>query len=255
MRLILASSQSFQSETCTFTRAVIRMCMTTKHVSEAVELQENFLKHLSLRSSEHSIWAKQLVATYRSTGDSERILRLQLDCWERYRKGIGPGSEVAMDWARSIVSEYQLRGNDQEAIKFHQRVRSLLDPRTAQYVAWSRQSIRMHQRANQHLEALTVTEEVWRHLQPESKGYRAWTAQLSELYESAGRPEDAIAVYLAAWTAISGRLARSPNDGAWKYLARGAGFALARVYRKHQRLDDASLLEAKCSGLDSAITS
>jgi hypothetical protein len=247
--LILESSRLLYSETRTFIRAVIRMYMTAQLFPEAIELQGKVLKRLRARSPEHSPWAKQLVATYRSTGYSDRILPLQLDCWERYRKINGPGSEVALDWARSIVCEYQLNGDDQEAIKFHQRVRTLLQPQTAQYVAWSRQLIRMHQRANQHGEALLVTEEVWRHLQPGSKWYRPWTTQLSELYEAAGRPEDAIAVYLAAWTAISGRLARHPNDVVWKYQAKGAGLTLARVYRKYQRLDDASLLEAKCSGL------
>jgi tetratricopeptide (TPR) repeat protein len=232
-----------------FARAIVRTYTAAELIPEAIELQKKTLKSISPRTHEHSIWAKELVAAYQRTGQSELVLQVQLDCWELYRRTVGPGTNVTLSWARSIVNEHQLRGDNQEAIKFHQRVRGSLDPRTPQYIAWSRQLIRMHQRSNQTAEAVAVTEEVWRHLQPDSKGYRAWTGDLGQLYDSAGRPDDAIAVYLAAWTAINNRLARSPNDATWKYHARGAGIALASAYRKHQRFDDATSLEAKCHEL------
>jgi hypothetical protein len=247
--IVLAASQPLYSEQRTLARAVIRTYTAVKLSQEAIELEETILRHLNPRLPEHSVWAKQLINTYRNNGHDQRTLCLQLDCWELYKSVVGSGSEVALDWARSIVRSYQLKGEDGKAIKFHQTIWSLLDPTTAQYVAWSRQLIQMHQKSNQPDEALVVTEEVCRHLRPDITGYRAWAAQLSEQYDTLGKPGDALAVIEAAWTGIAAHLARFPKDVAWRYRARGAGLMLAKAYRRHQRTEDANALEAKCKDL------
>ncbi|KAF1834925.1 hypothetical protein BDW02DRAFT_579234 [Decorospora gaudefroyi] len=209
--IVLAASQPIYADQRALARAVIRTYTAAKLSQEATELEETILRHLNPRLPAHSVWAKQLINTYRSSGHAQKTLCLQLECWELYKTVVGSGSEVALDWARSIVRGYQLKGEDGEAIKFHQTVRSLLDPTTAQYVAWSRQLIQMHQKYNQPGEALVVTEEVWRHLQPDTTGYRAWAVQLSEQHDALGKPDDALAVIEAAWTDIAAELARFPR--------------------------------------------
>ncbi|KAF2131198.1 hypothetical protein P153DRAFT_355953 [Dothidotthia symphoricarpi CBS 119687] len=246
MGLILASPQPLHTEHRIFARAVIRTYMAAKMPDEAIELEETILRHLAPRSPDHSIWAKQLLVTYQDTGHAEKILPLQLASWELYRQSVGSGSEVALDWARSITRGYQLKGEHEKAIEFHQTVWNCLDPTTQQYVAWSRQLIHWLQKSNQHGEALVVTEQVWHHLQPNARGYRPWAAQLADQYEAAGRPEMAVAVSEAVWAEVLACLTRFPNDASWKYQARGAGLKLARAYRLNQRGDEATALEAKC---------
>ncbi|KAH7079282.1 hypothetical protein BKA63DRAFT_262789 [Paraphoma chrysanthemicola] len=247
--ILLAKSRSLSPEQSALARAVIRTFTAAKLHQEAMELDETILQHLNPRQPDFSVWAKQLITTYQKNGHDEKIYPLQLQCWETCRTEAGPGSDSALDWARSIIRGYQLKGEDALAIEFQETVRALLDPRTPQYIAWSRQLIQMHQKSNQPAEALAVTQSVWRHLGPETKGYRPWTAQLSEQYDTLGRPNDALAVVEAAWTAIGTYLARYPNDIAWKYQARGAGLLLAKAYRRHQRIEEANALEAKCNAL------
>ncbi|KAH7078584.1 hypothetical protein FB567DRAFT_534238 [Paraphoma chrysanthemicola] len=249
IRIMLAKCKILVSEQSALARAVIRTYTTANLQEEALELDEAILQHLSPRQPDYSVWAKQLITTYQKTGHDDKILPLQLKCWETCKTCAGAASDYALDWARSIIRGYQLKGEDAQAIAFQETVRTLLDPRTPQYIAWSRQLIQMHQKSNQPAEALAVTQSVWRHLGPETKGYRPWTAQLSEQYDTLGRPDDALAVVEAAWTAIGVYLARFPNDIAWKYQARGAGLMLAKAYRRHQRIDEAIALEVKCKAL------
>jgi hypothetical protein len=108
----------------------------------------------------------------------------------------------------------------------------------------------MHQKFNQHTEALSVTEDTWRHLQPDSPGYRPWAAQLSKKYGAFGRPDDAVAVIEDVWKGVSAYSARFPNDAAWRYKSQEAKLMLSKVYRQHQRPDEANALEAKCKALE-----
>ena len=140
---------------------------------ETLSLQETVHGRLKPLSIEHSSWGKELVATLQHIGDPARVLRFQLTCWELYKEVAGSNSPVALDWARGIVREYQAQGKIDDALRFHQEVRMLLDPTTAPYIAWSRQLINMLQQHKQDAEALVATEQVWRHLNPETKGYRA----------------------------------------------------------------------------------
>jgi hypothetical protein len=229
-------------EARTFAWSAIRTYVSANLAQDALQFQESFLCRLDPRSPEHSVWAKELVAKYRTIKGPEQALQLQRSNWELYQTVLGPNSDITLDWARSIVSEHQSAGHHQEAILFHQQVRNSLDPTTAQYVAWSRQQIKMLQKANRNDEALLVTEDVWRHLHPDSAGYRAWTAQLSEQYEAAGRADAAVAVCEAAWTAIKTFLDRLPNDEARKYRAQGALLMLAKAYRRNNREEDAKSL-------------
>ena len=229
--------------------AAIRTYVAANLSQDALQFQESFLHRLDPRSPEHNLWAKELVARYRTVKGPEQALQLQRSNWELYQTALGPNSDITLDWARSIVSEHQSAGDRQEAILFHRQVRRSLDPTTAQYVAWSRQQIKMLQKLNQNDEALLVIEDVWRHLRPDSAGYRAWTAQLSEQYEAAGRADAAVAVCEAAWTAINTFLDRLPNDNAWKYHAHGAALMLAKAYRRNNRIEDAGSIEAMSESL------
>ncbi|KAF1966361.1 hypothetical protein BU23DRAFT_574087 [Bimuria novae-zelandiae CBS 107.79] len=236
-------------EARTFARAAIRTYVAANLAEDALQFQEAFLYRLDPRSSEHSLWTKELVPRYRALKGPEQALQLQRSHWELYQTTLGPNSDITLDWARSIVHEHQCAGDHQQAILFHQRVRNTLDPTTAQYVAWSRQQIQMLQKLNRTEEALLVTEDVWRNLQPDSAGYRAWTAQLSAQYEAVGRANAAVAVCEAAWTTIKTRLDRSPNDEAWKYHAHGTALMLAKAYRRNGRKEDALALEAIAKSL------
>ena len=249
IRIVLATSQPLRSEQRTLAKCVIRTYTAAKLPQEAMDVGEKVLQRLDPRSPEHTIWAKQLINTYRNRGQDEKVLLLQLDCWKLCRKLAGPGSHVALEWARSIIRDYELKGEHGKAIEFHRRVRGHLDPTTAQYVAWSRQLIQMHQRCNQHGEALVVMEEVWHHLRPDTTGYRAWARQLSEVYYALGRREDGLIIMEAVWTGIAAHSARFPNDMGWRYKARGAALMLAKSYRRHERTGDANALEAKCGVL------
>jgi hypothetical protein len=235
----------------TFARAIIRTYIAAEMYGESIALQEAVRQRLDPKQPEHSVWCKESVATFRKIGESERVLQLQQEFWEVYKTRVGPGSDVALDWARTIVKEFLGRGKDKEALQFHQKVRGELDTTTAPYIAWSRQLIHMLQRDKKDAEALAVTEEVWRHLSPETVGYRAWTKQVSDQYENMGLPEEAIVVCEASWTAATERLTRYPKDNAWKYAARGAGLALAKIYRRHGRHEMASSVEETCKELQS----
>ncbi|CAO2656506.1 Nn.00g053090.m01.CDS01 [Neocucurbitaria sp. VM-36] len=158
--LILKAAQPARQEARPFVKDVIRTYMDANMFQEALDLKKTYLQCLDPRSSQHNIWGKQTVSMYRNTGHSKLVLQLQLEIWELYRTVLGPGNEVTLDWARSMVYEYQLNKKDQEAIQFHQDVWNLLDPSTVQYVAWSRQLIRMHKKQKQDAEALFVTEGV-----------------------------------------------------------------------------------------------
>lgn len=241
---ILAKAVVPTREARTFARAAIKTYLAANLAQEALEFQESFLRRLDPRSSEHSSWAKELVVRYRAIKQPEEVLQLLRINWELYQTILGPNNQITLDWARSIVSEYQSLGDDSEAILFHEQVGDSLDPSTAQYVAWSRQHIQMLQRSGQNDRAILTTEKVWHTLQPHSTGYRAWTAQLSERYEAAGRPDAAVGVCEAAWASINTYLSRLPNEKHWKYHAHGAALMLAKVYRRNNRIEDADALEA-----------
>jgi hypothetical protein len=249
--LLMNSKESLTLPVRTFARAIVRTYVAAEMSGESIALQDAVRQRLDPKQPEHSYWCKESVATFRNIGELERVLQLQQEFWEIYKTRVGPGSDVALDWARTIVKELLGRGKDKEALQFHQKVRSELDPTTLPYIAWSRQLIHMLQRDKKDAEALVVTEEVWRHLNPEAAGYRAWTKQLSDQYEAMGRPKEAIAVCEASWTAATERLSRSPKSSAWKYAARGAGLALARIYRRHGRHEIASSVEEKCKAIES----
>ncbi|KAH8689266.1 hypothetical protein GQ44DRAFT_734401 [Phaeosphaeriaceae sp. PMI808] len=231
-------------EARTFARAAIRTYVAADLVEDALRFQEAFLHRLDHRLPEHSLWAKELVISYRAVKGPEQALQLQRSNWELYQTTLGPNSDITLDWARSIVREHQSAGDHHEAILFHQQIRISLDPTTAQYVAWSRQQIQMLHKLDRVEEALLVMEDVWRHLQPDSAGHRAWATQLSAQYEAVGRADAAVVVCEAAWTAIKLSLGRLPNDRTWKYHAHGAALMLAKVYRRNNRIEDAMALEA-----------
>jgi DNA-binding SARP family transcriptional activator len=230
----------------TLVRAVVKTYVNAKLSNEAVALQELVRLRLDPWDPEHSVLCKELVASYKKSGNEERALQLQIECWELYKTAIRPKSDVALDWARRVVKEYQLCGKDEEALEFHKRVRIELDPTTAPYIAWSRQLIHMLRRKKKTAEALTVTEEVWRHLDIDVTGYRAWTRQLSQLYEAMERPADAIAVCEACWTATTERLEQNPNNEILRYQTIGTGLLLAKVLKKYGRLEDAGDVEGRC---------
>jgi hypothetical protein len=246
-KMIIESKRDCTSEEMrTLVKAVVRTYMTAKLSNEAVTLQERVRIGLNPRKGEHSAWCKEIVATHKKAGNADRALQMQIECWEQYKTVVGPGSDVALDWARTIVMEYKLDGKEEEALQFHKRVRSGLDPTTAPYVAWSRQLIHMLQREKKAAEALTVTEEVWRHLNINVTGYRAWAYQLSEMYEAMERPEDAIAVCKACWTVMIERLEQAHSRDSMRYQARGAGLVLAKVLKKYGRLGEARGVEDRC---------
>jgi hypothetical protein len=112
----------------TLLKAVIRTYKTAKLPGEAMELEEFVLPQIHPRLVAHSgadtavmprhringrqknprllaysNWAKQLINTYSDNGHNQKALSLQLHCWELYKDEFGPESEVALDWARSIV--------------------------------------------------------------------------------------------------------------------------------------------------------
>jgi len=214
---------------------------------DALRFQEAFLHRLDHRLPEHSLWAKELVISYRAVQGPEQALRLQRSNCELYQTTLGPDSDITLDWARSVVRGYQSVGDHDEAILFHQQIRISLHSTTAHYIAWSRQQIQMLHKLDRVEEALLVMEDVWRHLQPDSAGYRAWAAQLSAQYETVGRADAAVAVCEAAWTTIKLSLDRFPNDRTWKYQAHRAALMLAKVYRRNNRIEDAMALEATSS--------
>ncbi|ORY08464.1 hypothetical protein BCR34DRAFT_666068 [Clohesyomyces aquaticus] len=239
MVVLLRTRPFFDDGPCAFAAAVSRTYMAAKMPDKAIELQETLFRRLVPRYPQHNRWAKQLVTAYAKTGHSDRVLPLQIKCWEEYSKVNGPRNEVTLYWAREAIREYKRQDQNQKAIEFHQRVRSTLDPKTDTYIAWSRQLIHMYQREKQHAAVLSVTEEVWRHMDPETTGYRAWMAQLGQIYVNMGRLEDSITVYEAAWEAIKQRLIEKPNDNHWKWEAKGAGRVLAKAYDRNQRQVDA----------------
>ncbi|KAF2204587.1 hypothetical protein GQ43DRAFT_437822 [Delitschia confertaspora ATCC 74209] len=246
--LIMKSPGQLSWEARAFARTAVRTYISAKLLQETIALQEAVRQRFHPWQAEHTLWSKDLIATHRNAGDDDRVLQLQISCWELYKTALGPDNDATLNWARAIVREYQRRGQEQEALAFHRKVRSMLDPRAAPSIAWSRQLIHMLQRQKKHAEALAITEDVWQHLNPESAGYRAWAGQLSEQYEAMGRPEDAIAVWEAAWIAITAQLTRKPNDNSWKYHARGAGLSLAKVYQRNRHLDEASAVLAQREG-------
>ena len=229
-------------------RAVVETYVHAKLSNEAVALQEWVRLRIGPTWPEHSVWCKELVASYKRYGNEERALQMQIECWELYKKAIQPESEKALYWARRVVKEYQLRGKEEQALEFHKRVRSELDSTTGSYAAWSRQLIHMLQQKNNAAEILTVTEEVWRNfdIDTDDTGYRAWSRQLSELYEAMERPGDAIAVCEACWTATTERLEQDPDEDILRYQTIGTGLILAEVLKKYGRLRDAGDVEDKC---------
>jgi hypothetical protein len=228
-------------------RAVVKTYVHAKLSNEAIALQEWVRLRLNPTWPEHSIWCKELVASYKRYGNEERALQMQIECWELYKTD-RPESEEALDWARRVVKEHQIRGNEEEALEFHKTVRSELDPTNASYAAWSRQLIHMLQRKNNAAEVVTVTEDVWRHLNIEidDTGYRFWARQLSQLYEAMERPEDAIAVCEACWKATTERLEQDPSEEILIYKTIGTGLILVEVLKKYERLQDAGDVEDKC---------
>jgi tetratricopeptide (TPR) repeat protein len=247
MSSILGSPRSFEFEVYGFARAAIRTHLAAGLNEDAVTIQERIRQRIEPRSPEHSRWSKELVASYKKMGYDERIIPLHLENWELYKNTMGPGADVTLEWARAAVGKYKEQGKNEDALQFWQTARRSLDPASTPYIAWSRYMMHMYKRQRQDSEALRVTEEVWRNIQPEVTGYRAWTAQLSDQYESAGRGDDAIAVCESAWRAIDERLKLQPISGEWKYQLRGACLMLAKVYRRHGRLEEADAVEARCS--------
>jgi hypothetical protein len=246
MGLILDLAWIPASDAYNFAKAVIRTYLAAGLIHDAIEIQELIRRRTHVLSRQHSRWSKELIVSYRKFGHEERILPLQLENWDSYKIATGPENEVTLEWARAAVCEYKNQGKDREALQFWQTVRSSLTPTCPPYIAWSRYMMHMYKRQKQDAEALTVVEEVWRNISPEVTGYRAWAAQLSEQYESAGRSDDAIAVCEAAWTAINERLMAQPHSRDWNYQTRGAGLLLSKVYRRHERCEEARAVEARC---------
>jgi tetratricopeptide (TPR) repeat protein len=246
MAAILNSPRDFEFEVYGFARTVFRTYAIAGLKQEIVDTRQRIRDRIDARSLQHSMWSKELVASYKKLGYKDRILPLHLETWELYKDAIGAESEVTLEWARAAVCIFKEQGRHEEALQFWQTVRCSLDPASARYIAWSRHMMHMYKRQNRNAEALTVTAEVWRNIQPEVTGYRAWTAQLSEQYEAAGRSNDAIAVCESAWTAINQRLEHEPNSDDWKFQLRGAGFMLANAYRRHGRVGEADAVEERC---------
>jgi hypothetical protein len=247
MAAILNSPRDFEFEVYGFARTAFRTYANAGLNQEIIDTRQRLLRRIDPRSLQHSIWSKELVASYKKLGYKDRILPLHLESWELYKDGIGPESEITLEWARAAMCIYKEQGRHEEALQFWQTVRCSLDPSSARYIAWSRYMMHMYKRQNRYAEALEVTAEVWRNIQPEVTGYRAWTAQLSEQYEAAGRSNDAIAVCESAWTAINQRLEREPNSNDWKYQLRGAGSMLANAYRRQGRDGEADAVEEQCT--------
>ncbi|KAF2138913.1 uncharacterized protein K452DRAFT_360682 [Aplosporella prunicola CBS 121167] len=238
--------QELSAAACGFARAVVRTYVADNRTRDALTVQETVRSRLDPHKPRHSIWSKEISASYRNAGDSEAVLRLHLESWELYVATLGPDSGVALDWARGAVYEYQQAGDGDAALQFHHRARNLLHPTTANYVAWSRQLIHMYQRQQMQAEALAVTEEVFQHLTPHDTGYRAWAAQLCEQYYVLGRNDMSILVCETTFAAISQCLQQHPNDNSWKFHARGARLALAKEYRRAGKPNRALAAEALC---------
>ncbi|KAF2741998.1 alpha/beta-hydrolase [Sporormia fimetaria CBS 119925] len=236
-------------EGSTFANSVIQLYKVGSDSHTTIQLQERVLGSMDPRFAQHNVCARELLKSYREIGRSERILPFQLETWELYNRVQGPASEAALDWARSIVREYQRCDREMDAVEFHHNVWKLLHRETPQFVSWSRQLIRMRELLGHKDEALQVTEEVWRHLSPLSPGYQAWTSQLSTQYGAAGRPDDAIRVCEAVWVAYGRLLSREQQSLGWRYHTRTAGIMLAKAYRRHNRLEEAAAIESKCEEL------
>jgi hypothetical protein len=236
-------------ETLKFMKAAIQTYTGLNLLQDAIDLQESSLKDINVLSPYHSTWSKELVSKYIMKGDTNYARQLQRDTWELYAKS-GSGSPLALEWARMIVRDYQLQNQHLDALAFHRTVQRNLNPTSAPYIAWSRQYIKMAENSEQSEEVLSVTEEVWRQLDCSSSGYYAWTSQLSQTYDNMKRPGDAIMVCENAWEAIRQRLARNSKDRIWKYRTKLYGLLLAKVYRQHGRIEDATAVEARCSEFD-----
>jgi predicted GIY-YIG superfamily endonuclease len=244
--LLMHESLKPNLEQRTFARSVVRLYSAERLFEDEVALQMRMRDREEIKSPHFDIWSKELAMTYRSTGNLESILTYQVGTWELYANRLGGGHPTTLNWARDHVKELQGASQEGAALDFHARARRSINTSSPERFAWSRQLTRLYERAGRHEDALAVMNDVWQRMTPADKGYRAWAADMCSLLLSMNRPEEATRVCERAWSEINQRLARSPRDKYWQYLAHGAGLALAKMYKKEGRSNEAVNVEAQC---------
>ena len=237
----------FQRDIRTFALAVVRKFSNAGRFAEALEVQRGLRERLVPQAPDHSAWSHDILGTYLKIGDTAAAMQFRFDTWDLYRTALGAGSATAMDWARMIVRQYQIEGDDDAAIEFHSRVRGLLDPTTSTYISWARQLVRMYHQQQREADELAVIEDVWRHLNLNSHGYRAWTTELASKYQKMGQKDKAVLVLETVYTAIRERMESQTGrpDEIWKYHERGIAFSLTQAYKQNGRPDLAIPLQAQ----------
>jgi hypothetical protein len=161
-----------------FARGLVTRLWSELKFDLAIDIQKQLHSRFSLRDLEFSTWGQDIVKSYRSLNRTQDAIDFEKRIYQFSIRHTGRSSKTTLEWARHLVREYTLAGDDVSALNLQGEVLRDMRPSTNEYVAWARQLITMPKRSNQHKQALAVKADVFRRLTRGDKVYYDWACEV-----------------------------------------------------------------------------